>query len=397
MRMLLIVPLLAGSLAAQQPAAPPRRPRLAENADTNAARSYYSLGLNLLDARPRDAAAAFYWASRLEPAAPEPWYAQRVALLLSNEARLWVYMDYNRGEMNSPEVMRIDSLHRKALMIDPMFHQNLNGQMVMQYLTRRIRQEYRNAGINLNDQVELEQAIMDMANRYYPADAAMLAYSKGQFEFAAGSGGMAINQEPRWWHYHEDRANAFYQLGRLDSARAQMLAMIEKSTTADTSQLRFVYESKAQWRYSLGRILERDQNWTGAREAYEQTLIEDLGYYPAHIRLAYIGLRQRDTAMAMRDFSRAVESAEGEYIPHLAYGEALINARRFDSAVVHLRQAIALEPHASVARRLLAFALDGAGDSTAARDAYRTYLAMARRDDSSIPAARQRLAQLENR
>lgn len=388
-----VMTLLVSNLSAQSA---PRRPRLPESADSNAARSYYALGLQQLASRPRDAAAAFYWASRLEPGAPEPWYAQRVALLLSNEARLWGYMDFNRGVILSPEVQRIDSLYLKALMIDPMFFQNLNGQLVMQYLTRRIRQENRNAGVNLSDQTELELFIEQYANRFFPADAGMLAYSKGQFEFAANSWGLAMTQEPRFWRLHEDRANAFYQLGRMDSARVQMLAAIEKATTADTSQVRFFYESKAQWRYSLGRILEREQNWDGAREAYQQTLVEDLGYYPAHIRLAYIALRTRDTAQAMTEFGRAADAAEREYLPQLLYGEALINAGRYDSAVVRLRQAVALEPHAGIARRLLARALDGAGDAAAARDAWRTYIGMARRDDPNLAVARQRLAALGN-
>lgn len=389
-----LVLIAAAPLLAQQQ--PPRRPRLPEGADTNSARSYYQLGLQQLRNRPRDAAAAFYWASRLEPAAPEPWYGQRVALLLSNEARLWGYMDRSRSAITSPEVMRIDSLFLKALMIDPMFHQNLNGQMAMQYLTRRIRQEARNAGVNLNDETGLEQALESYANRCCPDYAGMLAYSRGQFDFALSSWGLAINREPSFWPYHEERANAFYQLGRMDSARSQIETLIEKATTADTSVQRFVYQSKAQWRYALGRILERDQRWNEARDAYQQTLIEDLGYYPAHIRLAFIALRSRDTATALTEFGRAAAIAEGEYITRVAYGEALLNAGRVDSAIVHLRQAIVLEPHAPVARRLLARALDRAGDTAGAREAYRVYIAMARRDDANLALARQRLEALGN-
>src|SRR5712692_402598 len=71
---------------------PPRRPRLAAEADTNDAVSYYQLGVERLERNPDAAAAAFYWAARLDPLSAQAWYGQYVAQLAHSSSRLVHYV-----------------------------------------------------------------------------------------------------------------------------------------------------------------------------------------------------------------------------------------------------------------------------------------------------------------
>src|SRR6185369_14516804 len=75
--------LAAGAAHAQ---AAPRRPALPAQSDTNDASAYYRLGMSRLSANPREAADAFWWASRLDPHWADPLYARRAALLMSNRS-----------------------------------------------------------------------------------------------------------------------------------------------------------------------------------------------------------------------------------------------------------------------------------------------------------------------
>src|SRR6476646_6969661 len=68
---------LTATAAAAQKA--PKRPELFAGADTNSWFAYFQSGVSNLRRRPDLAADDFYWAERLNPAAPEPSYASWVA------------------------------------------------------------------------------------------------------------------------------------------------------------------------------------------------------------------------------------------------------------------------------------------------------------------------------
>ncbi|HLM69632.1 MAG TPA: hypothetical protein VK358_18970, partial [Longimicrobium sp.] len=97
----------------------PRRPVLWAQADTNNANTYYLHGVNRIADRPAEAAAAFYWAARLQPGWAEPLYGRRMALLMADPDRLVRYMQDNRGTLRSPEIQAIDSLQLRALSLNP--------------------------------------------------------------------------------------------------------------------------------------------------------------------------------------------------------------------------------------------------------------------------------------
>jgi hypothetical protein len=73
----------------------PKRTKLAELADTNDPQAYFDRGIELLEREPQQAAVAFYWASRLNPAWPEALYARRLAGFMSDEGMM---LRYESGE-----------------------------------------------------------------------------------------------------------------------------------------------------------------------------------------------------------------------------------------------------------------------------------------------------------
>src|SRR5688500_19144708 len=99
------IPSLSAALASFVLAAPPvlhaqaepRRPTLAATADTNDWSAYYDAGSRWVEADPKKAADAFYWASKLDPTRPEPFYGRRVALLLQDPRRLVRYWRGDKG------------------------------------------------------------------------------------------------------------------------------------------------------------------------------------------------------------------------------------------------------------------------------------------------------------
>src|SRR5215510_1330662 len=80
---------VASAAGAQQKE--PKRPKLDAQADTNDAAAYYYFATARLRTDPQKAADALYWATRLDPAWADAYYARRIALLLSDLPRLQRY------------------------------------------------------------------------------------------------------------------------------------------------------------------------------------------------------------------------------------------------------------------------------------------------------------------
>src|SRR4051795_370054 len=113
-RLLIAVALIASashSASAQRLGRPEKRPKLPAGADTNDAAAYFAFGRQSFAQDPEAAAAAFYWAARINPAWGEPLYARRAALLMQNGRLLKQVMEGNKRALESDEVRRLDSLN----------------------------------------------------------------------------------------------------------------------------------------------------------------------------------------------------------------------------------------------------------------------------------------------
>src|SRR5690606_868488 len=109
-----------------------KRPKLAD-ADTNDAAVYLSHGMKVIEDSPDEAAAAFYWAARLDPSSADALYGRRVALLMRKPSDLNSYMNNTRRARENKRFLSIDSLQLRALRLDPLFYRRLDKEMLFAY------------------------------------------------------------------------------------------------------------------------------------------------------------------------------------------------------------------------------------------------------------------------
>lgn len=377
----------------------PARPRLPEGADTNSALAYYQLGVQRLEGivsgrsalrgrptvrwvnrNPREAYAAFYWAARLEPLSARATFGQYVALLMMNDRLLAGYIERDARTLASAEVRRIDSLMRRTFALDPFVYSDLREIAWLRYV------EYQSGS---------EQRLHELpTNALDPEARGLVRYGRGDFRAALDEWRWALRRSPPPYWVHAYRARAFYHLNELDSARAASQLALDGARTADARHVPEAFESRETWEYSLGWVLARQGNLVAAGEAYQRALVENLGFHPAHLRLAMIALGAGDTLMALTELARGLAITEDDYPLQLTLGELLLSAGRPDSALIHLRQAARLEPYAPAPVLAQARAHEAAGRPAAAADAYERFLALARGDEPRVAGIRTRVAAL---
>jgi Tfp pilus assembly protein PilF len=317
----------------------PARPRLASTADTNDSRAYYDAGVAALERDPARAAAAFYWAVRLNPTHAEAYFAQRVALHLTNRARLQRYWRGDRRTIQSAEVRAIDSLYLKALEINPYVSTRLERQ-----LQRAIILAIANAPGTDASPGEIEFFIERYLSQLGPAERAWRAYTEGRNEDALSSWARAIKDARRKAWLRTQRGRLLYQIGRVDSALVELNLAVEELRSTDQKDLVHLYESKALLEHSIGLAHYRKADVPAAREAFARAIQEDASFAPAHLQLGYMALEQADTAAALAEIGLAVQLRENDVALRYLYGDLLERVRRLDEAEEHLGRAVELNP-----------------------------------------------------
>jgi tetratricopeptide (TPR) repeat protein len=386
-----LVPALAAPIRGQQA---PRRPRLASDADTNDAVSYYQLGVDRLERNPDAAAAAFYWATRLDPLSAHVWYGQYVAQLAHNASRLVRYVLRETRTMQSPEVMAIDSLRFKALALDPFVRRGLEEPLLKMYAHEAIpRDQFALTTNQLSDpeQVRQMESYFQQTDPYLRG---LFAYGRGEMGDALRYIGNALASHEIDWMWAE-RAAVFFEVRQLDSARANMSRAVELAHGGGGGEVRHVWETRAAYLCALGRILEETRNWAGAREAYQDAYAANAAFYPALLRIGILGLRTGDTASALQSLRRVTEIVPNDFFAQATLGAIMHNRGQRDSAVAHLRRATEIEPLAAGGWLLLGRAYDAAGDTAQTIAAFQRYLALAPRNDAARLLAGRRLEQLQ--
>jgi hypothetical protein len=384
---------LAGtSLAAQQP---PRRPRLARDADTNDAVAYFRWGLSHLEAQPALAAAAFHWAARLDPASPQTLYAEGTALLLTNTDRLVRYMQEDASLRREPDIQRVDSLFREASIRDPLLETGLDEMILIHYLRGVFARQRTFTGNEIGDATivhSLDTALAQSA----PALRARLSASRRNYSEALGYLNRAVREARRGpvANLHRARALAFWHLGQLDSAEAALRVAIDAAGREDSALFSPAPPSKALLAHTMGRVLEQKGDLAGARAAYEQALVEDVSHFPSHVRLALIALQLRDTSRALDELESAVGIKEDDYLSVAMLGAVLGRSGRHREAIERLTAATVIEPWAAAGWLLLAREKEATVDVIGAIQAYERFLALATGADPARDAVVRRLARL---
>lgn len=378
-------PLLAQRLG---PAAP--RPRLDASADTNDAKAYYDFGIEQFERDPREAAAAFYWAARINPQWGEPLYARRAALIMTDQRLLQRVMEDNRRTLESDEVRRLDSLQFRALMLSPFLYRKLDRRMFVAYIRNTV------TGGNRGDQSpELDFAINVYIQRADEGMRGWLAYSDGDFASALTHYTRALSSSKNKASVRLDRARIFSMRSQVDSATAEFNLALAELRKKDEKDLVTFYNSKALAEYSIAVLLEGNDNAAGAREAYGRALQEDLSYYPAHLRLGLLALGAKDTTSAMSELALASQLAPGE--PHVRYtnGYVLAACGHFDEAAVELQKAVELEPYYALPYLRLGQVNEQRAKAREAGTAYTNFLQRASVGDPQRKYAEEHLSEIK--
>lgn len=329
---------------AQRKSKPPKRPRLELQRDSNDWRSYQISGVELIDAKPKQARVFFEWAARLNPARAEPLYALAV-------------------------ITEKDEPMRLALERDPFMHFG------------RIR-SYRIQGDD-------PRHVFGLRNLgWYDLSSGQLDSARVHFQAAAKR--WPDDQSLLW-----GLALAYRDAGFPDSAEYAIARQRDRLRTDVASKNSLAVLSLPFFEYMIGRAYANANRMDDARAAYERALSEDLSYHPAHVGLALVAMAHRDTAAALGEWDLAVSLAPEEASYRVAYAVLLSAAGRHAEARTQAEAAIESAPFYAAARFARARALDALDEVTAARDAYRDYIAHASRaEEQGIALAQERIGTL---
>ncbi|HEU0016453.1 MAG TPA: tetratricopeptide repeat protein [Longimicrobium sp.] len=360
--LVLLALVLLTAPAAAQPE--PARPNLPRGADANDWEAYFDLGVRLFRERPQHAAAAFYWASRIDPTRAEPMLGRWASFYAADQGRWIGWVQDREQTVQDPLVLKTDSLLYRAYARNPFVHRGL---VVTLYdmLPGRWKME--------------------------PALRAWFDYGRGEFAEAARGFAAVWRDNPsrNYWALH-DLALSHAGAGQFDSASVALQRLLEALRADDQVRVVYFYESKAMHEYALGMLANARRDAQGAKAAFERALEEDFSTYPAHVMLARITQRRSEAVEHLR---QAVDIAPDEGYLRYEYANALATSGRQADAIEQLQHAIRLEPHYADPYYRLATLHDVAGHPELAVPAYRAYLQRAPRKQAElVERVRARLA-----
>jgi tetratricopeptide (TPR) repeat protein len=389
----LLVAFVVAPVGAQTAGAHPKRPELPFTRDTNDAHAYNELGQLKLSLEPRVAADAFYWAARLGPHAASAFYGQHTALLLADPASLRHYVDRDRKKPPSAEMLRIDSLRDRALLLDPFLYRKYEQLVLRRYFSevaaRRSPAAYRS---------ERTVAAVVAFNRWVatadPGTQGWAAYCEGRFADALQSYAAALKKGKETVHFRTERGGIFYLTGQFDSALVELRLALDELRKKDSEKLVRLYTSKALLEHSVAKIHEQLGDPASAREAYGRALEEDLAFYPAHVNLGVLALQEGDTATGLNELDLAVQIKGDEPMLRVFYGYLLSRVKRYPEAEVQLAKAIELEPFYARPYQFLGLLYEAQRKRSEAIRQYEAYLARAAQNDAPRQEIAQRLEAL---
>jgi tetratricopeptide (TPR) repeat protein len=369
----------------------PKRPRLDPQADTNDANAYYRFATERLRKEPDKAADALYWATRLDPAWADAYYARRIALLLADPQRLARYWSGDRRTIESKEIKQIDSLYLRALTINPFVSQMLDRELFDAIIDDISRRYAERTGAT---PLDVRYALDRQMSSWGPAFRAYMAYGEGRYDDALEYYAKAIKEDKRNGPLHADRGRIFFNKSQLDSALAELTAAIEDMRKRDKKDLVYVYQSKALTEHAIAIVHQRLEKTDAAKEAFGRALQEDLSYYPAHLQLAFMALDAKDTATALTELELATQLRDDDASAQFFHGYTLAMAGKSAAAEPHIKKAMQLNPVYAAPKFVYAFLLETAGFKEEAISMYREFLAAASRNDARRAPAETRVAAL---
>lgn len=332
------------------------RPVLADtNADPNDALSYYRLGDSVRRVLPGLADQAFYWALRLDPTFADAYFAR------------WTLLrrEFPWREMPDGSIRRIfavqagaglatDSLLNIAIAYSPFLEGSLDFPRWI------INADERRAGRD-------------------PIMAGMRAYGLRDYHKAVTEWATALRKEPKAVLLHVPRAYAWVRLNEPDSAIGDLTVLVKHLELVQRDSSIAPYYSKEYLYYAIGMLHATKLRYEEARTAFEQALLENLGFYMAHVRLAGTAALLQDTTTALNELQTAMLIRGDDPLALVYHASLLISAGHLGDAELKLRAALRADSDYALPHVFLGLAAETRHDTTTARAEYSLYLERAPR------------------
>ncbi|HZI40171.1 MAG TPA: tetratricopeptide repeat protein [Gemmatimonadaceae bacterium] len=335
------------------------RPELADtSADPNDALSYYRLGDSVRRALPGLADRAFYWALRLDPTFADAYFARWTLLRREFPWREMPDGSIRRIFVVQPNaLLATDSLLGIAVAYSPFLEGSLD-------FPRWI--------INVDERRAVRDPIM----------AGVRAYRLGEYRKAVAEWAKAMQKEPAAALLHVPRAYAWVRLNEPDSAIGDLMLLIKRLELVQRDSSIATYYSKEYLYYAIGMLHATKQRYEEARAAFEQALLENLGFYMAHVRLAGTAALLQDTTTALNELQTASLIRADDPLALVYHASLLISAGRVPEAERQLEAALRADSDYALPHVFLGLAAETRHDTATARGEYGRYLARAPRNAS---------------
>jgi tetratricopeptide (TPR) repeat protein len=132
-------------------------------------------------------------------------------------------------------------------------------------------------------------------------------------------------------------------LQRYDSTVAELQIALDTLRRREATALVPIYTSKEMFEYAIGMAQVQTGNYAAGRAAFARALVENLGFYMAHARLAGVALEEHDTATALSELDLATQVAPRDPAMRFYDGFLLLGAKRYDEAAAQFSAAVALD------------------------------------------------------
>jgi tetratricopeptide (TPR) repeat protein len=215
-----------------------------------------------------------------------------------------------------------------------------------------------------------------------PIIAGMRAYRLGDYRKAVAEWAKALQKEPATVVLRVPRAYAWVRLNEPDSAIGDLMLLVKRLELVQRDSSTAAYYSKEYLYYAIGTLHATKQRYAEARAAFEQALLENLGFYMAHVRLAGTAALLQDTTTALNELQTASLIRADDPLALVYHASLLISAGRIPEAENQLRAALRADSDYALPHVFLGLAAETRHDTATARGEYGRYLARAPRNAS---------------
>jgi tetratricopeptide (TPR) repeat protein len=346
-------------------------PPLPRGLDRNDADVLYAQASDAIAVNAEAADSILAWAARLNPAWAAPLYGQamcqegiwgwgaRVSAALTGTAQLPTTSEYRF----------YDSLMLAAQTRDPFPDRSLEARLM------------RGPAQSVRTTIWLGKRKVKLPGEVARGE---MEQVQGDYKAALADWATALRKMPDLYFLHTYRAQAFYALQAYDSVVAELRIVADTLAAKERNDLVYSFEGRAMTLYSIAHTQVQRDDYQAARQAYQDALTVDLGFYMAHARLAGIALIGGDTATAISELGSAVQLNETDPSILYFYGYLLLATGRTDSAEAQFRKAITVDPFYAAPYEMLGRILEARGKNDEALAAYQGFIDHAPRNDPRL-------------